>query len=69
MGLGCLDALLTRLVFRFVLLRHVYTQAEFEGLVAQTKLRLVRIEGELGTEIWLQKCGGVRHRKFLYTST
>jgi ubiquinone/menaquinone biosynthesis C-methylase UbiE len=55
MRLGWFNALLTRLTFRFVLLRRAYTQQEFEALVAQTKLRLVRIEGDLGMDIWLEK--------------
>jgi ubiquinone/menaquinone biosynthesis C-methylase UbiE len=55
MRLGKFDAFLTRLAFRFMLLKRAYTQPEFEALVAQTKFRCVRIEGTLGMNIWLEK--------------
>jgi hypothetical protein len=42
-------------IFRFMLLKRAYTQPEFEGLVAQTTFRCVRIERTLGTNVWLEK--------------
>jgi ubiquinone/menaquinone biosynthesis C-methylase UbiE len=55
MGLGAVDAWLTRMTFRFVLLKRAYTKREFEQMVAQTEFRGVTIEETIGMDIWLEK--------------
>jgi ubiquinone/menaquinone biosynthesis C-methylase UbiE len=55
MGLGVVDAWLTRMTFRFVLLKRAYTKREFELMVAQTGFRGVTIEETIGMDVWLEK--------------
>jgi ubiquinone/menaquinone biosynthesis C-methylase UbiE len=56
MGLGVCSAWLTRMAFRFMLIKRAYKKAEFEKFLAQTQFRSVRIdESPLGFEIWLEK--------------
>jgi hypothetical protein len=55
MNLGYFSAWMTRLAFRFMLLKRAYTKSEFEQLLAQTKFRGVTIEETIGMDIWLQK--------------
>ncbi len=56
MGIGFFSALLTRLTFRFTLLKRAYTQSDFEEMVAQTRFASVKIEENgIGMDIWLQK--------------
>jgi ubiquinone/menaquinone biosynthesis C-methylase UbiE len=55
MGLGLFSAWLTRLAFRFVLLKRAYTKSDFEEFLAQTQFRSVGIEEKgNGMDIWLQ---------------
>ncbi len=56
MGIGFFSALLTRLAFRFTLLKRAYTQSDFEKMVAQTRFASVKIEENgIGMDIWLRK--------------
>ena len=56
MGLGVFSAWLTRMAFRFMLIKRAYTKAQFEEFFAQTQFRSVSIdESPLGFEIWLEK--------------
>lgn len=56
LGLGTMNALMTRLTFRFMLIKRAYTRKEFETFVAQTKFKNCRInETLIGFEIWLEK--------------
>jgi hypothetical protein len=56
MSLGTLSRVLTRLVFRCMLLKRAYTKREFEQLLTNTQFRSTRIEETLfGVDIWLEK--------------
>lgn len=56
MCLDKLNTLITKLTFRFMLLRRAYTRAEFEQLLSQTKFDSVEIrEDLLGLELSLQR--------------
>jgi hypothetical protein len=55
MGLGFFSAWMTRLAFRFMLLKRAYTESEIEQLLTQTEFRSVAIEETIGMDIWLQK--------------
>lgn len=56
LGLGRMDTLMTRLTFRYMLIKRAYTRKEFETFVAQTKFQDCRInETLIGFEIWLEK--------------
>jgi hypothetical protein len=56
MGLGVFSAWVTRLTFRFMLLKRAYTKADFERLLAETQFRSVRIDANgIGMDIWLHK--------------
>ncbi len=56
MRLSWLNAVLTRLIFRFMLLRRAYTRADFERFVAATKFaRCAPREDGMGLEVWLSK--------------
>jgi len=56
MGLGAVNRLITKLTFRFMLLKRAYTKGEFESLLAQTGFRTVEIrEDAIGLEIEMGK--------------
>ena len=56
MKLNPIDAFLTRLTFRYFLLRHAYTRVEIEALVARTKFERCTVEcNNIGMEITLVK--------------
>jgi ubiquinone/menaquinone biosynthesis C-methylase UbiE len=56
MGLGAVNRLITRLTFRFMLLKRAYSKGEFESLLAQTGFRTVEIrEDAIGLEIEMGK--------------
>jgi ubiquinone/menaquinone biosynthesis C-methylase UbiE len=56
MGLGTANTMLTKLTFRFMLLKRAYTKKEFEQFLAQTKFGSFEIrESLIGLEIWLDK--------------
>jgi ubiquinone/menaquinone biosynthesis C-methylase UbiE len=54
MHVGAVNAFLTKLTFRFMLLKRAYTKQEFERLLSQTKFGRVRIAEDLiGLELTL----------------
>lgn len=56
MGLGRFDAWLTRMAFRFMLIKRAYTKSEFERLFEETQFGSTRIDqSPLGMEIWMEK--------------
>ncbi len=56
MKLGAVNGILTKLTFRFMLLKRAYPKSEFERMISQTKFSSSRIEGNLlGYEISLSK--------------
>ena len=56
MNLGFFNAWMTRLAFRFSLLKRAYTKGDFERLLTETEFRSVKVEEVgLGLEIWLEK--------------
>jgi ubiquinone/menaquinone biosynthesis C-methylase UbiE len=56
MSLGALNRTITKLTFRFMLLKRAYTKSEFEELIAETKFHGVEIrEDPIGLEILLSK--------------
>jgi ubiquinone/menaquinone biosynthesis C-methylase UbiE len=58
MHVGAVNALMTRLTFRFMLLKRAYTKREFELLLDQTRFAPVEIQEDLiGLELMLHKRG------------
>ena len=56
MHVGAMNAFITKLTFRFVLLKRAYTKAEFERLLAQTRFEHVSIAEDLiGLELALER--------------
>jgi ubiquinone/menaquinone biosynthesis C-methylase UbiE len=56
MGLGRVNRILTKFIFRFLLLKRAYSKSDFESLVAQTAFRTVEIRADLiGLEIEMGK--------------
>ena len=56
MHLGAVNTMMTKLTFRFMLLKRAYTKPEFEEMIAETEFRGVEIrEDLLGFEIVLTK--------------
>jgi ubiquinone/menaquinone biosynthesis C-methylase UbiE len=56
MNLGAVNRVITKLTFRFMLLKRAYTRREFEELIAETKFHGIEIRDDLiGLEIWLTK--------------
>ena len=56
MNLGSMNSLITRLTFRFMLLKRAYTKSEFEELISKTKFHHADIRQEhIGLEIVLSK--------------
>jgi ubiquinone/menaquinone biosynthesis C-methylase UbiE len=56
MGLSLGSAIITKLTFRFMLLKRAYTRSEFERFLSQTQFGKVDIqESPTGLDIWLQK--------------
>jgi ubiquinone/menaquinone biosynthesis C-methylase UbiE len=56
MHLGTVNAMITRLTFRFMLLKRAYTKGEFRQLLAQTKFGPIEIrEDSIGLELALQR--------------
>ena len=56
MHLGLGSAVLTKLTFRFMLLKRAYTRSEFEQFLSQTQFGKVDIQESLtGLEVWLEK--------------
>ena len=56
MKVGGIDSVITKLTFRFMLLKRAYTKCEFTQFLRQTKFRQGDIqEDSIGLEIWLTK--------------
>jgi len=56
MGLNLLNTAITKLIFRFVLLKRAYTKSEFKQFIYQTNFRELDIEEyPIGLEIRLEK--------------
>ncbi len=56
MKLGAVNGILTKLTFRFMLLKRAYTKSEFERMISQTRFSAGKIEENLmGFEILLSK--------------
>jgi ubiquinone/menaquinone biosynthesis C-methylase UbiE len=56
MNLSAVNGVITKLTFRFMLLKRAYTKQEFEDLIAETKFHGIEIRDDLiGLEIWLTK--------------
>ena len=56
MNLGSVNGLITKLTFRFMLLKRAHTKNEFEELISKTKFHDVAMrEDRIGVEILLSK--------------
>jgi ubiquinone/menaquinone biosynthesis C-methylase UbiE len=56
MGLGVVNRIITKFIFRFMLLKRAYTKSEFEAMLAETEFRTVEIREDLiGLEIEMGK--------------
>jgi ubiquinone/menaquinone biosynthesis C-methylase UbiE len=56
MNVGAMNRAITKMTFRFMLLKRAYTRREFEDLIAETKFHGIEIRDDLiGLEIWLTK--------------
>ena len=56
MKLGAVNRVITKMTFRFMLLKRAYTKSEFKELIAETKFQSIEIRDDLiGLEIWLTK--------------
>jgi ubiquinone/menaquinone biosynthesis C-methylase UbiE len=56
MGLGAMSSIMTKLTFRFMLLKRAYTRKEFEQFIAKSGFPAANIEETpLGFKIWLSK--------------
>lgn len=58
MGLGPVNRMITKLTFRFMLLKSAYAKVHFEHMLAQTDFSTVEIvESGIGLEVWMTKTG------------
>jgi ubiquinone/menaquinone biosynthesis C-methylase UbiE len=56
MNLGTVNGILTKLTFRFMLLKRAYTKSEFEYMISKTKFSDIKIQEDLmGFEILLSR--------------
>jgi hypothetical protein len=56
MRLGAVNSFITKLTFRYMLLKRAYTKGEFEAMIARTKFHPAQIrEDSFGLEIMLYK--------------
>ena len=56
MHLGLVSTMMTKLTFRFMLLKRAYTRAQFEELLSHTKFGGIEIaEGPIGFELSLKR--------------
>jgi ubiquinone/menaquinone biosynthesis C-methylase UbiE len=56
MDVGAVNAIFTRMTFRFMLLKRAYTKDEFEGMISKTKFEEHEIrEDPIGLEVLLSK--------------
>ncbi|HLK66793.1 MAG TPA: class I SAM-dependent methyltransferase [Bryobacteraceae bacterium] len=64
MHLGILNAVLTRLTFRFMLLKRAYTKSEMEEMIAETDFRGIEIrENAIGLDVLLTRAEADRDEK------
>lgn len=59
MKVGTVNAVITKLTFRHMLLKRAYTKSEFEQMISRTRLQSEIRENLLGLEIVLSKPGKV----------
>jgi hypothetical protein len=56
MGLSSVNALITKWIFKFTLIKRAYTKKQFEELVAKSKFSKSKVqENQIGLEVWLEK--------------
>jgi len=56
MGLNPVDKVVTKLIFRFSLVKNAYTREQFETMLAQASFRGTDIQAQdMGFEIWMTK--------------
>jgi hypothetical protein len=56
MGLSVSNSIITKLTFRFMLLKRAYTRHDFDQFLAQTDFRRIEIQKDLiGLELLLEK--------------
>ena len=56
MGLNLVNRIVTKLIFRFMLLKRAYTKKQFEQFFAHARFRSVDIQENLtGLDIWMEK--------------
>jgi ubiquinone/menaquinone biosynthesis C-methylase UbiE len=56
MRVGTIDRIITKLTFRFMLLKRAYTRSAFEGMISKTNFRDIEIREDLmGLEVWLKR--------------
>jgi ubiquinone/menaquinone biosynthesis C-methylase UbiE len=56
MGLNKVNKVVTKLIFRFSLVKNAYTKEQFQHMLAQTNFRAIDIhEEDMGFEIWMTK--------------
>jgi ubiquinone/menaquinone biosynthesis C-methylase UbiE len=56
LNLGTVNGILTKLTFRFMLLKRAYTKSEFEDMISKTKFSDIKIQEDLmGFEILLSR--------------
>lgn len=56
MHVGAMNAILTKLTFRFVLLKRAYSRAQFEQMLTQTKFGPIDIRQDgIALEVWLDR--------------
>jgi ubiquinone/menaquinone biosynthesis C-methylase UbiE len=56
MGLGPVNRAITKLTFRFMLLKNAYAKEHFQQMLGQTLFSRVEIvEGDIGVEVWMTK--------------
>lgn len=58
-GLGMVSRWMTKLTFRFMLIKRAYTSAEFHQMVSETSFGRCELRpDDIGFEVWLQKPAG-----------
>jgi ubiquinone/menaquinone biosynthesis C-methylase UbiE len=56
MGLSAINALITRWIFKNMLVKRAYTKARFNELVSRSEFRTCTVEEDmLGLQVWLKK--------------
>lgn len=56
MGLSAVNRIVTKLTFRWMLLKSAYAKEHFEQMLAQTEFRRVEVNAkDIGLEVWMTK--------------